>query len=367
MRVRGGRLAVLALLAAVLAGVGVGVDALASGPARIAVTAYFPRTIALYPGSSVRVLGVPVGTVTSITPQGTEVKVTMTVERADPVPADAGAVIVPPSIVSDRYVQLVPAYTGGPKMANGAVIPLSRTEVPLELNQIFGNLNTLNVALGPQGANRNGALSRLIAVSAANLNGNGQRLHDTLVAVGQLLGTLSANRGNLFGTLSNLQQLTTTLAQDNGGVIAVNNDLAQVSVQLNGERADLAAALRDLSVALAEVRSFVADNKATLTSDVAGLTSITGTLVKEKTSLTEFLDVAPLALANLSLAYDGKYHTLDTRSNEGANGGLATIICQALDAVGVSSCPVAASQSSGPGPAVVSGSGALARVMGVAP
>lgn len=361
------RIISLGVAVALIAGIVIGALVLLTKPPRIRLTAYFPDAIAVYPGSSVRVLGVPVGTVTSITAEGTRVKVVMTVLRSDPVPADAGAVIVPPSIVSDRYIQLVPAYNGGPKMANNAVIPMQRTQVPLELDQIFGNLNTLNVALGPNGANRNGALSRLIAVSAANLNGNGARLHNTLLDVSQLLGTLSGNSGNLFGTLANLQQFTTTLAQDNGGVVAVNNDLAAVSVQLNAERSDLAAALHYLSIALAEVTSFVGDNRAQLTSDVTGLTSITGTLVKEKTSLTEFIDDAPLALSNLSLAYDGKYRTLDTRSNETSNNAsITTVICSIFQALKVPTCPLAGGSPAST-PPTVTGSNALSQLMGVVP
>src|SRR5215831_20682374 len=105
------------------------------------ITAYFSETIGVYPGSTVRVLGVPVGTVDSVQPQGTEVKVTMTVNSGVPVPADAKAVVVAASVVSDRYVQLTPAYTGGPQLADNAVIPVSRTAVPVEVDQIYTSIN----------------------------------------------------------------------------------------------------------------------------------------------------------------------------------------------------------------------------------
>src|SRR5258705_7472128 len=77
------------------------------------ITAYFAETIGVSPRSTVRVLGVPVGTVDAVQPQGSEVRVTMTLGHGIAVPASARAVVVAPSVVSDRYVQLVPAYTGG--------------------------------------------------------------------------------------------------------------------------------------------------------------------------------------------------------------------------------------------------------------
>src|SRR6185312_7705544 len=58
------------------------------------VTAYFSEPIGVYPGSTVRILGVPVGTVNSVTPDGTRVRVVMTLNSGVPVPADAGAVVI---------------------------------------------------------------------------------------------------------------------------------------------------------------------------------------------------------------------------------------------------------------------------------
>ena len=138
------------------------------------VTAYFKQTVGLYPGSSVRILGIAVGTVDTIVPQGDRVKVSMSLDDNYAVPADADAVVLAPSLVSDRYVQFSPVYDGGPKMKDGATVPLERTATPVELDQVYGALDDLSAALGPNGANKNGALSDLVDVGAANLKGNGE-------------------------------------------------------------------------------------------------------------------------------------------------------------------------------------------------
>ena len=54
--------------------------AMRPAPATNQLTAYFPRTVALYAGSDVRILGVTVGHVESIEPEGDRVKVTMNYE-----------------------------------------------------------------------------------------------------------------------------------------------------------------------------------------------------------------------------------------------------------------------------------------------
>jgi phospholipid/cholesterol/gamma-HCH transport system substrate-binding protein len=280
------------------------------------VTVEFQRLVGVYTGSSVRILGVPVGKVTKITPHGTSVTVEMTYDGKYKVPADAFAAVVPPSIVGDRYLQLTPAYTSGPVMANNAKIPVTRTVLPAELDDIFQSLDDLNKSLGPQGANAQGALSRLISVGAQDLgNGNGQRLHDALHDLSDLISTLDSSKGDLVGVINHLGAFTTTLANDDSNVRQVNGDLAQVAAQLAGEREDLSQAVQNLAVALGEVQSLVKGSHDNLTADVHGLANISGVLVKEKQSLTEFLDVAPEALSNLQKAFDPGTNALATRGN----------------------------------------------------
>ena len=95
------------------------------------VRAEFVRAVGLYKGSDVRILGVKVGEVTAVRPAGDRVVVDMTYDDAYSVPADAKAVVVSPSVVSDRYVQLTPVYRSGPKLADDARIRLSDTAVPV--------------------------------------------------------------------------------------------------------------------------------------------------------------------------------------------------------------------------------------------
>ena len=73
------------------------------------LTVLFPSTTSLYEGAQVKVLGVQVGRVESITVEGTHVRVEIAYDEKYRLPADAHAVIVPPSVVGDRFVQLAPA------------------------------------------------------------------------------------------------------------------------------------------------------------------------------------------------------------------------------------------------------------------
>jgi len=291
------------------------------------VTGMFARAVGLYPGSDVRVLGVPIGTVISVTPRGDQVAVKFEFDSAVKVPAGAKAAVVAPSLVSDRYVQLLPAYTSGPVMRTESTIALERTAVPVELDRVSQSLDDLMVALGPEGANKNGALSRLLDTGAKNLKGQGTAIHDTNHDLSLALQTLSGGRNDLFSTVKNLQSFTSTLATNDAQVRRLNTDLASVSDQLAGERGDLGAALKNLAIALDETSTFVHDNRSVIKTDVAQLTSVTTTIARQRDALAESLTNAPVAVSNLSNAYNPASGTLDTRNNAAQLSDPGLLLC----------------------------------------
>jgi phospholipid/cholesterol/gamma-HCH transport system substrate-binding protein len=300
------------------------------------LTADFPRTVSLYVGSDVRVLGVPVGKVDSVTPSGTQVVVTMHYDANVRIPANAKAVIISPSIVGDRFVQLTPAYSGGQVLADGATLRQDRTAVPLELDQIYSSLDDLTTALGPNGANQKGALTDLLDTTAANFGGQGEKFHRTIESFGKLSGTLADNKDNLFGSVRQLEGFVRTLARHDRTVRTFNQSLAQVSTMLRGERGDLAASLHHLGIAMKQVSGFVRDNRQVLGKNIAGLDQVTSILVKQRKALAETLQTAPLALNNLALTYNPQAGTLDTRANLGELGHQITsdpavFLCGLLD------------------------------------
>lgn len=306
------RVGVLILVGALVAGV---TGIVVSRTAQVHVTAYYKRTVGLYEGADVRVLGVQVGKVTDVQPEGDRVRVEFEYPNDRKVPADAKALVVAPTVVSDRYIQLAPVYDGGPVLQDGAKIPLSRTAVPVELDDIYRNVDNLSKALGPSGANRNGSLSRLLKVGAANLGGNGDNVKVTIKEASKALKTLNDGSDDLFGTVRNLAKFTSALKKSDAAVVAFNRDLAGVSKQLDNEKEELGAALKNLAVALAKVSEFVKDNKKSLNKNVKGLAEVTGVLVKQKKALASFLQDAPVALSNLQLSFNPDYGTLDNRNN----------------------------------------------------
>ncbi|WP_441248886.1 MCE family protein [Kitasatospora sp. McL0602] len=277
------------------------------------LTAYFDHATGVYAGSDLRILGVKVGTVDSVQPQGTRVRVTFTLDHGVKVPAAASAVVVAPSVVSDRYVQLTPAWTGGPEIADHTEIPIGRTANPVEIDQLYQSVTQLSDALGPHGANATGALSRLLDTGAKNLDGNGKAMGDTIAQLGQASKTLAGHSDDLFAALGYLQSFTTMLKDNDSKVRSATDQLADVSGFLAQDRQDLGAALQQLATALGQVKGFIQDNRERLRTAVDRLVPITQTLVDQRASLAELLDTAPNAADNALNAFDTAHGTLDGR------------------------------------------------------
>lgn len=298
------------------------------------VTAHFDRAVGLYAGSSVRVLGIEVGEITRVEPRGRQVVVDMQVDEGVRIPADADAVVVAPSLVSDRYVQLTPVYDGGPVMRSAARIPLERTATPMEIDDLYRSLDELSTALGPDGANSDGAFSRALDTAAANLDGNGENLNTTVTRLSELATTLDGSKGDLFGTVRNLQRFTKVLADSDAQLNSFYSRLNQVSGFLAEDSDEVGRALSSLGTALGRVKGFVGENREELGRNVSKLEGITRVLVDQRAAVAEIADVAPLGLSNFINSYDAASGSIAIRYNlNELTNPLMTTACKLTDSL----------------------------------
>ncbi len=297
------------LVALVLAGAGLLIRNAFFGPKTI--TAYFHTTTAIYPGDEVRVSGVKVGNIKSIQPQGTVAKMTLKVDRDVPIPADAKAVVVASNLVAARYVQLTPAYrTSGPVMADGGLIPVERTAVPVEWDEVKTQLMRLATDLGPQSGVSGTSVGRFIDSAANALDGNGDKLRQTL---GQLSGVgriLANGSGNIVDIIKNLQTFVTALRDSNTQIVQFNDRLATLTSVVNDSKSELDAALTDLSTAVGEVQRFIAGTRNQTSEQVARLADVTQILVDQHMALENILHGAPNALGNFFNDYNADTGTI---------------------------------------------------------
>ena len=269
------------------------------------ITAYFPTATSIYPGDEVRVSGVKVGTIDSIKPEGTQTKMIMKVDHDVPIPAGAKAVIVAQNLVAARYVQLTPAYRkgGGPTMRDGAVISSDRTAVPVEWDEVKAQLMRLATDLGPKTGVSGTSVSRFIDSAANALDGNGDKLRQTLAQLSGAARIFAEGSGNIVDIIKNLQVFVTALRDSKEQIVMFQNRLASLTSVVNDNRSDLDAALSDLSVALGEIQRFVAGSRNQTSEQIRSLASVTQNLVDNRTAVENILHISPNAIANYENIY----------------------------------------------------------------
>ena len=309
------RVVLLAVLVAILAaGSGVLVRQTLFRPQTI--TAYFSSATGLYPGDEVRIAGVKVGTIRSITPQPEHAAVTLEVGHDVAVPADAKAVIVAQNLVAARYVQLAPLYRAGePRLKDGAVIEERRTAVPIEWDEVKTQLSRLATELGPDSTLSSSSAGRFIDSAANAMQGNGDKLRQTFAQLSQLARILSDGSGDVVATIENLQTFVTALRDSSDDLVVFQDRLATFSTVLDDSRSDLDAAMSELAVAVGEVQRFVANTRDKTTEQVQRLANATQVLADHRTDVEGILHVAPTAFANA-------YNIL----NPNLPGGLGTFV-----------------------------------------
>ncbi len=309
------------------------------------VTAHFDRAVAVYPGTDLRVMGVRIGEVTAVVPDGNSVRVEMTYEQEYKLPADAKAAVVTPTLVADRYVQVFPAYADGAALPDGGAIPLTRTQTPIELDRMYRALDDLSVTLGPKAGSTDGALDNLLTAGAKALDGNGELGSKTIRNMSEAADTFARNRGPLFDNVRALAELTDTLAANDTTVEAFLRDLASVSGQLEGERDELKQVFASLAQVLSTVEGFVKENRKVLGKDVELLSSLLERVDRQKDSVGLVTQKGALALGNLAVAFEPSTGTFGSRVQVGPTfNRLDQFLCSIVTNAGPSGsdavCPI---------------------------
>jgi virulence factor Mce-like protein len=300
-------IAAVALAIALVAGAAFLVRQMFFGPKTI--TAYFPSATGIYPGDEIRVSGVKVGKIDSITPEGTQAKMTLEVDRDVPVPAQAKAVIVAQNLVAARYVQLTPAYRSGdgPTMGDGGVIPSERTAIPVEWDDVKTQLTRLATELGPKEGSQGGvsdtSVGRFIDSAANAMDGNGEKLRETLAQLSGVSRVFAEGSGNIVDIIKNLQIFVSALRDSKDQIVLFENRLATLSSVLDDNRSDLDAALKNLSVAIGEVQRFVAGTRNQTAEQIQRLGNLTQIVTDNKLAFENVLHIVPNAIANFNNIY----------------------------------------------------------------
>jgi virulence factor Mce-like protein len=196
------RLAATAVTAAAVVGVlGSCAPLRESHPA--AYCAIMPDSVGLYPGNPVTQMGYQIGTVKTITPHTSDVRVDFTVTADRRLPRDVKAIIRSTSVLADRSLELAGNAGPGPQLRVGECIPLNRSFTPKSLSEVIGSATNFINSVNPDGSTNIGDAVRGID-RAINHNGAG---------INRLLTTTSAVWESPDQTVDDMRSVITNLAQ----------------------------------------------------------------------------------------------------------------------------------------------------------
>lgn len=306
---------VLAVIATVIALAGAGGVVFQGGEEGYSVQASFPRAIGLFPRSTVRVLGVEVGRVESVTPAGDRVEVVMNIREGVRVPADARAIVVPISLISDRYIQLEPVWREGPFLRDGDEIPLDRGIVPAELGDLLRTLEDFLEAIEPGSTAEPGALGLLVRNASEALSGEGEALGGTVDGLATVLDNLGRNAENLDSIILSFDRLMTSLSRRGDAIRQTNRGLASVFGALAAEQDALRTGIGNLADALSELGDLVDDHDADLRADLETLAKVTDILARNEEFLVRNLRWLPVLEQGTLNAYEQEHRRFIVRDN----------------------------------------------------
>jgi virulence factor Mce-like protein len=280
------------------------------------VNAYFPRAIGLFPRSTVRVLGVEVGRVRAVVPEGDRVRVALAINEGVQIPGDASAIIVPISLISDRYVQLTPVWRGGPTLGDGDEIPLERGMAPAELDDLLATLKNLLEALEPGTPDAPGALGQLIQNANQALDGRGEELGTTIEGLSVLLDNLGRNADNLDAIIVALDRIVGALGRRDAQIAATNRGLSSAFGAIAAESQALESGLANLANLVDELGRLVRTHRSNLERDLETLATATDIVARQRDGLLRNTLWLPVLAQGAAQAYDPEGQRIKVRDNQ---------------------------------------------------
>jgi phospholipid/cholesterol/gamma-HCH transport system substrate-binding protein len=277
------------------------------------VTAQFGDVLDLVPQASVKVNDVSVGRVAKIdlTPDNKMAVVSLVVNGSVVMPANAGAELRQSSLLGEKYVQLRQPI-GEPaqgRLADGAEIPVSRTNRNPEVEEVLGALSML---LNGGGV---GQLHDIVGELNKALSGNETQIRSLLSNVNTLVTSLDGQRDNIVRAIDGLNRLSGTLVQQTGNLTNALDNLAPGLKVLAEQRTQLVTMLQSLDKLSGVAVDVVNRGKADLVADLKLLEPTLRKLVETGDSLPvalEYLVTYPYPSYAVN-AVRGDYFNVDAK------------------------------------------------------
>ncbi|MFE3229389.1 MlaD family protein [Nocardia sp. NPDC059228] len=217
--------------------------------------ALMPDAIGLFVGSDVQIMGVAVGQVTKVEPDGPKARVEFDIPAARKLPPDVGATTLSQSLIADRKLALVGTEPAGPGWNSDQCI--TKTLTPKSMSQTFTALADLADQLNGSGdpAQQKLLQGGIIAVNNA-VAGDGKRFNDLVKNLSAALNSPDAAIGHIGALIDSLAALVGSAAVN---WPEVKSTLTRLGRNLDNITDTIAPPIVDVITRLVDVFPFLND------------------------------------------------------------------------------------------------------------
>jgi phospholipid/cholesterol/gamma-HCH transport system substrate-binding protein len=260
------------------------------------IVADFRDSGGVFQGSAVTYRGYTIGKVTNLSLIPNGVAVQLSINHGIQIPQDTTALVANLSAVGEQYVDLRPQTDHGPYLSPGAVIPMSRTTIPisdatllLNLDKLLKSVNTSDLS---EAVDQFALAFRDIGPSLQSLITNGDRLAQTAVqTLPQQIKLIEDGRTVLTTQVATSNELQTFA-----------NDLARFSVTNASIDADYRRLFDTGAASADQLTALIDENRSTLPTFLTNLVSLGQIQAARIPGLRSILVLYPLNVANGFLA-----------------------------------------------------------------
>jgi phospholipid/cholesterol/gamma-HCH transport system substrate-binding protein len=251
-------------------------------------SALFGDVSRLKPGQTVRVAGVRVGTVNSVSLlPDKKVRVKFDADRSVVLTTGTRAVVRYLNLVGDRYLELVEGPGSTKVLPPGAEIPIDRTAPALDLDLLLGGLKPVTQGLNPQDVN---ALS---AYFIQVFQGEGGTLASLLSKTSSFSNTLADNSQTVQELIDNLNTVVATVDKEGTKFSSAIDRLERVISGFSQDRDTIGAAITALDNGTASIADLLSRARAPLAGTVDQVSRLAPLLDKDKNLLDISLKKLP--------------------------------------------------------------------------
>jgi phospholipid/cholesterol/gamma-HCH transport system substrate-binding protein len=254
-------------------------------------SAVFGDVTGLLPGNEVRIAGVRVGQVESLSiTDNALAEVEFSLDGDREIPESSIARLRYRNIVGERYIALTQGSGSAEPLEEGGTLPLAQTRNALDLTVLFNGFRPLFQALDPQTVNQ--AAFEIVQT----LQGEGGTIESLTARTATLTNTL-ADKDEVIGrVLDNLETVLETVDERDSELSDLVIQLRRLAAGFAEDRQAIGASLDGISDLTTATAGLLADVRPPLDRDVEELSELAGNLADNRDLVDGILERLPAKL-----------------------------------------------------------------------